>query len=138
MARSCTVQAVLPLTVAFLLTSPAFGQQAGKGTAQTPPKTVTWYADHQQDRARRQLVCIDDPGHLALDPDCVNAQQASVEVALRQARTRTGTLDPRKPEFWSSDPQTRRNKLLMCRSTPGLQYCDVARRSLMIEAGKAK
>jgi hypothetical protein len=137
MVRSCTVQAVLPVLAALLLASPAVGQ-AGKGTSESPPKTVTWYADHQRERAQRQLACIDDPGHLALNPDCVNAQQASVEVALRQARSRTGTLDPRKPEFWSSDPQTRRNKLLMCRSTPGLQYCDVARRSLMIEAGKAK
>jgi hypothetical protein len=85
-----------------------------------------------------QLACIDDPGRLANNPDCINAHQASVEVALREARARTGTMDPRDPAFWSEDPGSRRNKLLMCRLNPQLDHCDAARRSLLIEAGQAK
>lgn len=138
MPASCTVQAGVAF-VAVLLASPAAAQAAGQGgAARTPPKTVTWYADHRQQRAQVQLACIDNPGQFGGDPDCVNAHAASVEVALRQARARTGTLDPRDPAFWSDDPQNRRSKLLMCRRNPELQYCDVARRSLLIEAGRAR
>lgn len=101
-----------------------------------PPKTVTWYADHRQDRARMQLACLDDPGRLMSAPDCVNAHQASVTVALREARLHTGELDASKPAFWSDDPASRRNKLIVCRRNPGLANCDAARRSLLIEAGR--
>lgn len=138
MAKSCTVQARRAmLSILLLAAGPALAQPAAQA-AKTPPKTVTWYADHRQQRAQVQLACIDDPGHLGSDPDCINADRASVEVALRQARLRTGTLDPRDPAFWSDDPQNRRSKLIMCRRNPELQYCDVARRSLLIEAGKAR
>ena len=117
----------LPLLAA--LATPAWAEER---------RTVTWYADHPQERASVQLVCLDDPGHLAGNPDCVNAHEASVEVALREARLRTGAMDPSKPAFWSRDPNNRRNKLLTCRLDPQLLFCDVARRSLLIEAGKAK
>jgi hypothetical protein len=136
MGTSCTVQAALAVSALMLAVSPA-AAQAGSA-ARTPPRTVTWYADHRQERAQVQLACLDDPGHLSRDPDCVNAHEASVEAALRQARARTGTLNPRDPAFWSADPETRRNKLLMCRRNPGLDLCDVARRSLLLEAGKAR
>lgn len=119
---------------------PAAGQQqAGRESAvPTPPRTVSWYADNPQARARVQLACIEDPGRLSGTPDCVNAQRASVEVALRNARARTGTSDPRKPEFWSDDPEGRASKLIICRRHPEHEYCDVAKRSLLIEAGLAK
>ena len=102
----------------------------------TLPRTVTWYADNPRSRASAQLACLDDPGRLAHTPDCINADRANVEVALREARVRTGTMDPRDPAFWSNDPQNRRNKLLMCRQTPQLDFCAVAKRSLLIEAGQ--
>lgn len=137
MRNPCTAQAAWFALFVPLLAAAA--PAAGQGPSQkTPPRTVSWYADHQQQRAQVQLACMDDPGHLANDPDCVNAQEASVEVALRAARSRTGTMDPRDPAFWSADPQTRRNKLLMCRTNPQLLFCDVAKRSLLIEAGQAK
>ncbi len=131
MGQACTVQALLllPLLIAA----------AGAAAAQaTPPRTVTWYADHPQERARVQLACLDNPGRLGRDPDCINAHAASVGVALREARSRTGTMDPKDPAFWSSDPDNRASKLLMCRRTPALDHCDAARRSLLIEAGQAQ
>jgi len=97
MATPCTVQASLGLLL-LLAASPAVAQQAADGVAATPPKTVSWYADHRPQRAQVQLACLDDPGRLARTPDCINAHEASVEVALRQARARTGTLDP-QPRF---------------------------------------
>jgi hypothetical protein len=126
----------------FLYLLAVFGGSAlAQGTATptpaaTPPRTVTWYADNPRARASVQLACLDDPGRLGNTPDCVNADRANVESATREARSRTGTMDPRSPTFWSNDPQNRRNKLLMCRHNPQLDYCDVARRSLLIEAGQ--
>lgn len=128
MTRACTVQALLLLPLLLGMAGPAAAQA-------TPPRVVTWYADHPQERARVQLACLDDPGRLGRDPDCINAHAASVEVALREARSRTGTMDPRDPAFWSSDPDNRASKLLMCRRTPTLDHCDAARRSLLIESG---
>jgi hypothetical protein len=127
--------ALLTLLVPLLT---AVAPPAGAQTAATPPRTVTWYADNPKSRAAVQLACLDDPGQLGRTPDCINAERASVEVALREARARTGTMDPRNPAFWSNDPQNRRAHLLMCRRTPQIEYCDVARRSLLIEAGPLK
>lgn len=124
---------LLPAALALALTSlmPVPAGAAGE------PRSVSWYADHPQERAQVQLACFDDPGQLGRDPDCLNAQKASVEVALRQARARTGTMDPNDPEFWSNSPENRKSKLIMCRRTPTLDHCEAARRSLLIEAGRA-
>lgn len=149
MKKSSTLQttataALASLAPAFFLLAalavPAQAQVRSSAPAQaaTPPRTVTWYADNPKARASVQLACLDDPGRLGNSPDCINAHQANVEVATREARARTGTMDPRDPAFWSNDPQNRRNKLLMCRQTPQLNYCDVARRSLLIDAGQLK
>lgn len=133
-APGSTLLGLLALVVAGL--GPALGQ-AGEQGLPPEPRTVSWYADHPRARAKVQLACIDDPGHLADTPDCVNAHQASVEVALRKARGRASTLDPRDPAYWSSIPANRRSKLNMCRRNPELTNCDAARRSLEIEAGEA-
>ena len=100
------------------------------------PRTVSWYADNPRARASVQLACLEDPGRLGKTSDCINADRANVELVTREARARTGTMDPRNPAFWSNDPQTRRNKLLMCNLNSKVDYCDVAKRSLLIEAGQ--
>lgn len=133
MIRTPSSRRALPALLALAL---AAGPAAAQGSPAAEPRTVSWYADHPQARAQVQLACFDDPGRLGRDPDCVNAQQASVEVALREARSRTGTVDPNDPAFWSSDPGNRQSKLILCRRNPELNYCEVAKRSLLIEAGK--
>lgn len=102
----------------------------------SPPKTVTWYANNRQERARVQLACIDDPGHLLNNPDCVNAHQASVDVAIREGKQHNGELNPNKLQYWSDDPVGRRDQLILCRLNPRQDHCDLARRSLLIEAGR--
>ncbi|HYD70747.1 EexN family lipoprotein [Azospirillum sp.] len=129
-AWACTVQA-LTLLVPLLSGAPAAAQKPSAA----PPRTVGWYADHPQARASVQLACLEDPGRLGRDADCLNAHRANVEVALREARARTGTMDPNDPAFWSSDPENRQSKLIMCRRNPQLNHCDVAMRSLLMEAG---
>ena len=137
----CTVQASRgrALILALLLAGLGGGQAlALNGPDRTPPRTVSWYASNPQARARVELACLDDPGHLNQDPDCINAHQASVEVALRAARSRTGTMDPNNPTFWTNDPESRRSQLIMCRRNPGLAHCAAAKRSLQIEAGTVR
>ncbi|MBY0335645.1 MAG: EexN family lipoprotein [Acetobacteraceae bacterium] len=104
----------------------------------SPPRTVTWYADNPQARARVELACLDDPGRLNRHPDCINARQAGVELALRDARWRNGTLNPDDPAFWAARPEARQAQLTMCRNSPGIQNCAAARRSLEAEAGLAR
>ena len=103
--------------------------------AASPPKTVTWYANNRQARARVQLACLDDPGRLINNPDCVNAHEASVKVAIREGKLRNGEMDPKKLAFWSDDPAGRRNRLILCQHNPRVEHCDLARRSLLLEAG---
>lgn len=141
MDNSCTVQAFRGRAIVLVLLLAGLG--GGQALAlnapnRTPPRTVSWYASNPQARARVELACLDDPGHLNQDPDCINAHQASVEVALRAARSRTATMNPSDPAFWSNDPQTRRAKLIMCRRNPELSNCGVAKRSLEIEAGTVR
>lgn len=133
MTRTPSLRWTLSVLLALTL---AAGPAAAQGSPAAGPRTVSWYADHPQARAQVQLACFDDPGRLGRDPDCVNAQQASVEVALREARSRTGTMDPNDPAYWSNDPESRRGQLIMCRKDPNLSNCDAAKRSLLIEAGK--
>jgi hypothetical protein len=109
--------------------------RAADGSTSTPPHTVTWYADNPQTRARVELLCLDNPGQLGSNADCINAHQAAIVLAAREARARTAPLNPNSTGFWSADPEARRNKLLMCGRNPGLQFCDVAKRSLVTEAG---
>ena len=135
---SCTVQACrmavsVLIVVTYSSSSLAAGEPAAKGKG--PPQTVTWYADHQRERARVQLACLDNPGRLRADPDCINAHSASVTVAARQARLHDGELDQNKVQAWIDDPETRRNHLIRCHLNPKLDNCDVARRSLLVEAG---
>jgi hypothetical protein len=143
MVNPCTVQAsrmalgLLPL-LAALAGSAAAQVAATNPNPSTPQRTVTWFADNPKERAAVELACLDDPGRLAGTRDCVNAHAAGVEVALRAARSRTRAKDPRDPAFWSQDPHNRRSRLIMCSGNPQLDYCDVARRSLLIEAGKAQ
>jgi hypothetical protein len=142
MEISCTARSrwAHPAKLALVLFS---GMAFALGTAraesaspQSTARTVSWYAANEQARAQMQLKCIDDPGHLMNTPDCINAQQAGVEAAYRKMKGRFPPKDPSKTDFWSADPNNRKSQLLMCRGNPQLQYCDVARRSLLEEAGK--
>lgn len=85
-----------------------------------------------------QLRCLNDPGHLRNTPDCINAGRGAIEAAHRRHRTGFGVMNPNDPAFWSEDPSSRAAQLSMCRLNPQLDNCDAARRSLLIEAGKAK
>lgn len=142
----CTVQrrrGAAALLAAVVLSAPLAPPSARPQTDGGPGRenrTVSWYADRPRERAAVQLACLDDPGRLGGTPDCINAQRASEEVALRDARLRDRAMrvGPDDPLFWTADPSTRAAKLSACRMNPSVGHCEAARRSLEIEAGLAR
>jgi len=78
-------------------------------------RTVTWYADHPDVMARVLGLCRNDPGHGRDNPDCINADQAQILVAEREARAHIGDLTPpSSPRYWAARPQERAEKLADC------------------------
>ena len=98
---------LLPLAV----TLPASAQS-------TPPegqRTVEFYVQHPDIRARVDRACLNDPGHLRNNPDCWNAHRANLEDAARKAHAADGNAsDPRAPAYWTARPNERKFTLAMC------------------------
>lgn len=133
------------MTFARAVLLPAVALIVGAASARALPNpaqtgdaahTVKWFADNPRERARVELRCIDDPGHLANTPDCINAKQAGAELSYRLM---VGDGGPRyranDPRFWSQRPEVRSGLLNMCRLNKSILNCDAARASLMIDAG---
>lgn len=89
-------------TLAFLALSAALG------VAQPLPpreqRTVSWYAANPWALEAVTRACRDDPGRLRGTPDCVNADQARIVVAEREARARAGM----RPEAPAATPDAER------------------------------
>jgi hypothetical protein len=100
--------------------------------------SLEWYAARPQERAQTQLRCLADVKHLANTPDCKNALKADEQEAMKNRRPGFGEMNPNKPAFFTEDPHNRYNTLLICRNTPSFAGCDVARQSLLMQAGKAQ
>lgn len=99
-------------------------------------RTVSWFADHPQERARVELKCIDDPGHLGRTPDCINARQAAAELSYRYSQRVAGArYKPNDPKFWSQRPLARADRLNICHASEAVGDCAAARASLMQDAG---
>lgn len=94
--------------------------------------TASWYAANPSVLARVIALCRDNPGDGWNNPDCMNARQAQVLVAERQARGRLGDLtSPETPRYWADRPAERAQKLAICaRLNPSEQarfFCAPAR-----------
>lgn len=94
-------------------------------------RTVAWYADHPGALAAVTRVCRNDPGHGATNPDCMNASEAQVEVALRDARRHVDMTPPTDPNYWRRHPAQLRMQALTCsRIAPQYQadnFCSAVR-----------
>lgn len=139
----CTVQIGAALLALLPLAAPA--------QAQVPPerdRTVDWYVTHPAQREAVRRACLNDPGHLAAMPDCINAKRADLQAAInssasgvpsgsgvpgyvppardpralgltRPAGPGVDTSDPDTPEYWTRRPGDRGLKLAYCsRSVP--------------------
>ena len=137
-AQTCTVQlCAAAFTLPFItLAVPAMAQPL-------PPenqRTVEWYATHPAERAQVRRICLNDPGHLARSPDCINAKRGDLEATTRSSRVGGAGIDmshPDTPQYWTRRPADRAHKLAYCqRMTPEHQAaakCDVPRQSLLME-----
>jgi hypothetical protein len=109
--------------------------------AAPPPqdRTASWYADHPSILAKVTELCRDDPGHAVRNPDCMNASQAQVLIALRNADHRNaGNLTPPSdPQYWQLHPGELPFQLAICdRLSPEDQRANWCR-SAYAAAGRA-
>ncbi|MEB1609826.1 EexN family lipoprotein [Xanthomonas campestris pv. campestris] len=72
-----------------LLTALVCGLSLSSQAPAATPKTVTYYAEHNDERKTVLTRCRDNPGELRETPDCVNAERADAKKAL----ARRGHLD---------------------------------------------
>jgi len=119
---------------ALLAAWPLSGGDAQSLLDHAPPqsdRTVAWYADHPGALAAVTRVCRNDPGHGATNPDCMNASEAQVEVALRDARRHVDMTPPSDPHYWTVHPNELPATLLACARMPAqyqaANFCDSAR-----------
>lgn len=138
MPRICTVQ-IGALAITLFLLPPATSARAQP----LPPenqRTVEWYAAHPAERAQVRRICLNDPGHLAMSPDCINAKRGDLEAATRSSPLGSGGIDmtdPDTPEYWTRRPGNRSVKLSYCSNLTSEQFarahCGPAQQSLLME-----
>ena len=136
----CTVQIV---AVAFVLLLPLGRLAKAQPLPPENQRTVDWYASHPSERAQVRRLCLNDPGHLAASPDCINANRGELAAATGVGRSSRGNTpdvdvsDPDTPEYWSRRPGDRTLKLAYCsRMTPDAAArasCGPAQQSLLME-----
>ena len=138
--RICTVQ-ILGLGIALPPVPP--GQAAAQPLPPENQRTVEWYASHPSERAQVRRICLNDPGHLAMSPDCINAKRGDLSAAAgkvggsSRSNSDVDVSDPETPEYWTRRPGDRAFKLAYCaRMTPeaaARATCGPAQQSLHLE-----
>lgn len=84
-------------------------------------RTANWYASHPSFMRQLLVTCRDDPGHGALNPDCVNAKHGEMIEAETQARARLDlpvVLSPADPRYWVAHPDDLPSRLDQCNRFP--------------------
>jgi hypothetical protein len=71
-------------TLAGAVTLSALAQPLPAGSPPEAKRTVSWYTAHPEVLPAIKAWCQDDPGHLSLNPDCINAEKAGMEISLRK------------------------------------------------------
>ncbi len=136
--RICTVQILAAGSVLSLL--PIVGAARAQPLPPEYLRTVEWYASHPSERTQVRRICLNDPGHLAQSPDCINAKKGDLIAATGQSRRGSAGVDmsdPDTPEYWSKRPNDRTMKLAYCgRMNPQQQQsagCGPARQSFLMD-----
>lgn len=65
-----------------------------------PPRTVTYYREHADERKAMVETCADDPGSRGQAPNCVNARKATAieDIGSFRDLQPLGLLPPKKGE----------------------------------------
>lgn len=63
-----------------------------------PVQEVDWYKTHEAERKDMLAKCHNNPGQLALTPNCVNAEQAWKEVMATSTRSSFDSMKPMTAE----------------------------------------
>lgn len=129
---------ILAAGVALFLLSSG-GVARGQPLPPESERTVEWYASHPSERAQVRRICLNDPGHLAQSPDCINAKRGDLSATLNSGRGSAGidTSNPNSPGYWMKRPNDRATTLAYCGNmTPESAakfYCGPAKQSLQME-----
>jgi hypothetical protein len=67
-----------------IVTFSALAQPLPAGSPPETKRTVSWYIAHPEVLPALKAWCQDDPGHLSLNPDCINAEKAGMELSLQK------------------------------------------------------
>ena len=84
-------------------------------------RTASWYAGHPAFMARLLRACRNDPGHAALNADCINAKHGEMVQAETLARQRLNlpmVLSPADPRYWFAHPADLPSRLDQCARHP--------------------
>ena len=115
------------------------GVASGQPLPPEDQRTVEWYASHPSERTQVRRICLNDPGHLAQSPDCINARRGDLSATLNSGRSSPGmdTGNPNSPGYWTKRPNDRATTLSYCGNmTPESAakfYCGAAKQSLQTE-----
>lgn len=71
----------------FLILTLAGCGAVGTGLEQINTKTVSWYLAHGDELKTQMALCRDNPGQLAVTPNCINASQASLQSQMHSKYT---------------------------------------------------
>jgi hypothetical protein len=61
----------------FVALAAAAVHLAGCARDPEPPRSVSYYRAHADERTAAVARCADDPGQLGREPDCINARRAA-------------------------------------------------------------
>jgi hypothetical protein len=80
-ARKCNLSSSLMVIMALSLVVVLTGCNE-TAPAPDPVQTVSWYKEHDAERNAMIAKCNDNPGELAMTPNCMNAKKADFQKEL--------------------------------------------------------
>lgn len=111
MAMRCAVILLAAIAGLFAVAEPAAAQLS---TTPQSSRTASWYANNPGALSAVLGACRNDPGHGWNHPDCMNASQANVILAQREARRHVDQTPPTDPSYWRARPDQLRMQALTC------------------------
>jgi hypothetical protein len=87
---------------------------AHAGEPQQTYRTASWYAEHPAILDQITRLCRNDPGRAVHNPDCANASQAEVLVALKDSQNSGDLTPPSNPRYWKIHPGELAQQLWSC------------------------
>jgi len=88
-----------PITQNFALVFAAVMVFALSGCTEQaePVQTVDWYKEHKEEREAMVQRCQNNPGEIAMTPNCINSVQAASDIQREEISSVSGRVPQFKP-----------------------------------------